>query len=304
MKHSNYFEEYTIQDVESRTVSWSRISQTEMIKRAYPNYVPDEDWILWLVVDLFDKTAEDNLEAIVNIKKENGEEIVFTPIMRKPYPNIFIHQIALYPSDNRKRVYGIPLIFKTFKEVEEIKEISIKWIKSYIKTGVSEDNKSCVFAEILHVKYNTTFKMNDEHPEHRMFTVYSYDRFYHSYYSNSNEETKEQEESYYDQFADARHLNVISSVKMDKVINTFGYILRNKDKKERAFLLKDMQHRYAYNFKNTPEGLTLLNNVKTMLWKSDLKELFGYMVTYQESDEVLTATYLASVLPEPSFGFK
>ena len=65
-----------------------------------------------------------------------------------------------------------------------------------------------------------------------------------------------------------------------------------------------MQQKYGHNFKNTPEGILLMNNVKTLLWKSDLKELFGYMITYQECSKTLKATYLAGVLPEPCFGFK
>ncbi len=303
MKKKNYFESYTYDDVLSKTVRSCRVSQTKMIRRAYPNYDEENDWVLWLVVDLFDKTAEDNLESIVNIKKVDGSEVVFTPILRKPYPNIHIHQVALYPSENNKRVYGIPLVFKTFEEIEDIKEISIKWIKTYIKNSLSNTDKSCVFAEVLNVLYHTAFEKDTKHPEHRMFTIYSYDRFYNGYYGNDNGESKEQEQEYYDQFADVRHLNVISSVKMDRVVNTFGYVIRNKNKQENDILLEDIKQQYANHFKETPEGLVVFDNVKTMLWKSDLKELFGYMVTHHETDETLTATYLAGVLPEPSFGF-
>lgn len=136
--------------------------QIDMLKKHY-NY-SDNQYVLWIVPDLFHNTPVKNIEATVEIKTKT-DDIFKLPktIIRKPYPNKHIRQLSM--TSGRQRLYGIPLIFDRFEDLCDITAVIISW-------HIYETD-DCL--TILNVRYDINFEKDAEHEDYKFFTIFSKD---------------------------------------------------------------------------------------------------------------------------------
>lgn len=160
MQHSNFITDP--QNWFNNGGEKNKMSQIEMLKRYHKDYV-DTDYVLWIIPELFHDTvlnlSEQNISLI--IEKENGETINVNGILRKPYPNKKLIQYSM--QSGKQKLFGVPLIFKTFEELCQTKGIFIEWNID------DEYDKSK-----LNIEYNLSFEKH-ENPEYRFYTVFSKD---------------------------------------------------------------------------------------------------------------------------------
>lgn len=194
MKHYDFTKE------EHKTFKEKQISN---LKKHYPDISVD-DWILWIVPELFHFYTVYEIIGKIQVKKDNGNitEFVDIPyILRTPYPNKNIRQLSFV--SGRKRLYGIPLLFKSFEELSHIKEIKITWEIYYpLYHEEYHESPSLLGCDILEIKYNLSFELNGEHPDYHFFTVFSKDMTNLNYlYSELEQENAEEHiKAYYEQF--------------------------------------------------------------------------------------------------------
>lgn len=160
MQHSNFIT--NPQNWLNNGCEKNKISQIEMLKRYHKDYV-DTDYVLWIIPELFHDTVLNLSEQSISliIEKENGETINVNGILRKPYPNKKLIQYSM--QSGKQKLFGVPLIFKTFEELCQTKGIFIEWNID------DEYDKSK-----LNIEYNLSFEKH-ENPEYRFYTVFSKD---------------------------------------------------------------------------------------------------------------------------------
>jgi hypothetical protein len=268
-----------------------KAKQVEMIQRHYVDY-SEKDWVLWIVCDLFHNYSVEDIIGLIEIKKKNGDLIEIPYILRTPYPNKRISQLSM--KSGRKRLYGIPLVFKSFEKLCEIEEIKIKWdiYEKWYSEGVKEPTD--LYLHTLVVKYILSFKENDKNPGFRFFTVNSKDNTY----KDDEEKDKESVSNYYNEFDAAITLTG----------NFMRYDINNQHINVRdIFTLKEKEKRFATDKEETiidtliesPDKDKINELIKNVLVKEEVQ----WEASYYERTETLKAEFMADILTESSFGF-
>lgn len=106
---------------------------TNMVKKVRPNFDPESHYVLWIMSEFFDNHFLYDVDATVTLCDKNENEIDMLPyltekakpITRTPYYNKCIRQAGI--QIGRKRVFGIPLIFDDYHEIEKIAKIKVHW---------------------------------------------------------------------------------------------------------------------------------------------------------------------------------
>lgn len=110
-----------LNDRNNKSVQFYRERQKTELERT--DSYTDDKYVLWLVCDMFSEYA-DVKKGTVHIFTED-KEIIVQQVTRKPYPNKCISQISM--CCGKRKLYGIPLVFDTFEELQKIRNIIIVW---------------------------------------------------------------------------------------------------------------------------------------------------------------------------------
>lgn len=269
--------------------------QIKMIKKHYKQYKSD-DWVLWIVVELFHKYKVKDLTGTIEIKKNDGNLIEIPFVVRTPYPNKKIHQISM--KSGLKRLYGIPLVFDSYESLCEVSDVIIKW--DIYEEGVLKDKRKALDLHITHltIKYHLSFEKNKQNKNYRFFTIFSKDNTYDIYNNDSNDSDK-----YYEEFDIA--LNVVGNINCDsddkwKSLIYDTYTLKNKVKSGKFCELSSAEE------KTLDELYKLLPNqekAEKLLQNVVMQSEIQWSAYCYEKTEVLIAAYMADILPNPLFGF-
>lgn len=273
MKHNNYYKEEELE---------LKIRQIEMIQKHYKDYSPENDWVLWIIPELYHQYKIENLKGIIEIKKIDGTKLNIPYCLRKPYPNKNIDQLAM--KSGRKRLYGIPLVFKSFEELKTISEIIIKWdVYTYWYLDGTEDPLD-LHINNLEIKYQLNFKKNIDHPEYHTFTIYSKDNIVENFDSGDDKETMKK---YYDEFDTAIDIDcnlIIGDESFELMVNE-SYTLKNEN------INIDIDfNTYIDTFNKRFDEIQLL------LEKTRVKDEVQLNILHYEKKETLTAAYAVDTL--------
>lgn len=273
MKHNNYYKE-EVPELKNR--------QTEMIQTHYKDYSSENDWVLWIIPEIYHQYKIENLKGSIEIKKLDGTKIDIPYCLRKPYPNKNINQLAM--KSGRKRLYGIPLIFKSFEELETVSEIIIKWdVYTYHHLNNIETPFD-LHIDILEIKYQVNFEKNIEHSEYRTYTIFSKDNILDNFDVDNDKEVMQK---YYDEF--------------DVAIDIYGSLLCGDDSFE--LMIYDV---YALNNKsiaietNVDIDINIFNKnfdeIQLLVEKTRVKNEVQLDILRYEKKETLTAAYAVDTL--------
>ena len=276
-----------------------REQQNEMIRRHYSDYDADRDYVLWIIADFFHPyTAV--IQGQVQIRKGNGEEIEVLQITRTPYPNKRIRQVSM--KSGRKRLYGIPLIFHSFEELCEVKEVLIRWdlfVPIYLrKTEQVFDLR----VENVMIRYDLGFEKDSDHEDYRFFTVHSKDYVLDAFQEDTGDKRKE----YYGEFDLALNATGVFEMGIDEVsilppMISEIYDLTDFTGEEEECPLTEKENEALTVFYELEQDNEM---VRKSLQEVAIKEEVQWEGYYYERAEVLTATSIADLLPESCFGFR
>ena len=144
----------------------------EELKRTHPDFREKEDWVLWIVPDMMFLRAEwfgrinyHPVAGNIEICKKSGAKQNLSVSMRRPYNNFYYNQMCL--KKGSKKTFGIPLVFKTFAELQAITDIYIQWTcgDAYIA------NIPILSSYGIH--YSVQFESEPENSENRCFVLCS-----------------------------------------------------------------------------------------------------------------------------------
>ena len=264
--------------------------QISMIKQNYPEYV-DGDWVLWVIPDLYHAVPIDKLIASIEIKKTDGSVMDTSYISRKPYTNKHIYQLSM--KSGRKRLYGIPLVFKTYQELCAVSDIVIKW-EIYEKWSLGESDEPLdIHVKQVVVDYHLDFTQNSEHPDYRFYTVSSKDSIHDPVPFKYNENV-----GYFSEFDTAVAVNgSVECATDDWELDVQGVSVLNREvnhtlkrAEQRAV---DELSKLSINQKTATSLLETAQVKNQMLWNG----------VYYKKSETLTAQYMADLLTEAAVGF-
>jgi hypothetical protein len=217
----------------------AKSKQIEVIRKHYPNY-SETDWVLWIVADLCHKYDSD-IVGTIKIRKKDGRFIDRPLVLRTPYRNKIIRQLSM--KSGRKRLYGIPLVFDTFEELNSVSDVEIRWdiYEQWSLEGMDQPLDLHVTSVV--VDYQLYFEKNDSKHDHRFFTLFSKDSTAEHFTTNSSAD------EYYNEF--------------DLAMNANGNILCYDDEWE--FLTHEIITLKRDNVENITNELT--SDEKTLLDK-------------------------------------
>lgn len=283
--------------------------QIAMIKKAYPDYQEDKDYVLWVIPDFYHPYACDKVTAKINILKSSNNafgmseirtSLLFSYKTRQPYPNKNIYQLSLVPSDKRKQIYGIPLIFHSFDELKEISSVSIDWT-------VYDTDPACsvVYASHLFVNYHVSFS-EDIGNEH-FFTLFTYDRLDYAFGDKEAGDKKH----YYEQFKIALSANGIINLYDDpddkvRIIDVFD--LSSKPAKYKGMRKTSEEEKVVisqfHSIRAKSSWFPDVIYMRELCEAHHILEAGQYLLQYLCQDVILSAADAADFVPEPAFGFK
>lgn len=281
----------------------SKIQQVEMVKRHYIDYV-DGDWILWIVAKLYHNYETSDIAGIIEIKKVGGDTINIPYIVRKPYPNKQINQLSM--RSGRKRLYGIPLVFQTFEELQEITEITIQW-DAYEKWGLQGKlpKPLDVWFNSLVLKYHVAFEKDENEPSHRFFTISSSDQFYYVYEDMKTERIERglEPDNYYNEFDTALGINGSLEWYVEGTETEFDcaeiFDLKETEDNMGIPLTAAEEKIVTYLGKIRPDKDTANRLLEEVVCQSEMQ----FHACYQEKSEILTASYMGDFITASTFGF-
>ena len=156
-----------------------KLRQIEMVRRKYPHFDPERDYILWIIADLYHPACPPRTlrrDGQVHIKTRSGATRIEPQITRTPYPNKSILQAS--GKKGRRCLYGIPILFSSIEELQDVVEIQIHW-DLYIPAWYpwyQNQSMEQLTTEHCMIRYVVEFAFEEQHPEYRWFTIYSRDR--------------------------------------------------------------------------------------------------------------------------------
>ena len=139
----------------------SMCSHLEQIMKKYPDYEPEE-YIIWIDSAIFLPVQWRTMSAQILLKDDKGNVIqkhLDDFKVGKPFPNKNLHQMRL--KNGRGSVFGIPLRFQSFDEIQQIKHIDIMW-------EIGFEIKQEMYNSLTTIHYDTEFIPN-EHK--RIYTI-------------------------------------------------------------------------------------------------------------------------------------
>ena len=154
-------------------------------------------YILWLENRFYFKYLSNYLKGELRVLKADGSEIPLKLKISKPFPNKNYSLISR--KEGRKTMHGIPLVFDTFEELQEIKKICIDWKLSY-DTEIKQPSHDTEVKKYVETRifYNLEFKKDEK------------SKFYYLSTIDYNYETLEEEEKikeYFEKFDDFLHID-------------------------------------------------------------------------------------------------
>lgn len=270
---------------------YSKAQQVEMIQRHYK--YSENDWVLWIVADLFHNYQVKEITGEIEIKNKDDSSIDVPFLLRTPYPNKNIRQLSM--KSGRKRLYGIPLVFKTFEQLCEVSEITIRW-DIYEEAFLGNNDKPFQLdTKTLVIKYHLIFEKDNNNPEHHFYTVFSKDYTYDVYSANKINE-------YYDEFDVAIQITgsiVCEDEEWETLICETYLLKENADGAESRKLTDKEQKIFDELIEIKPDKEKINILLQGVTVKSEIQvEISGY-----EKTETLTAAYMADMITESCFGF-
>lgn len=261
-------------------------TQEQMIKKGYPDYKPG-DWVLWIVPDIFCKYKIEEITGSIMITFRDSSMAQITHLTRRPYPNKGIYQISM--RCGRKRLYGIPLVFKSFEELSNIKKVEIRW--DIYNLSYISDKPLDLNLQTFNVKYDVEFRKSIQDNSYRFFTIFS----------------KECMELYEDDKL------VFDDNEFDNAVLFSGDIILDDEKTEDAIFVEttDLLHNYERDLSDNE-----LDFRKSMINEKKDRDLIGKHIKYVkvksevqwnvyllEKKEQLSAAFMADIIPQGAFGF-
>lgn len=272
-----------------------KAKQIEMIRRHYTDY-SENDWVLWIVPDIFHNNQTVSVNGSIQIKKKDGSILDIPYIPRKPYPNKGIHQLSM--KSGRKRLFGIPLVFKSYAELCEVADISIIW-DIYENIHLNNEPFTLWFQRML-VDYHVNFEINSANPEFRFFTVRSKDHTWYTY----ERAVKENYPEYYNEFDTA------IMIKGNVCLDDGSFVIFDDEPViEGVFDIKNPESDdpLSESEQNIIDQLLSMDHDKekaTKLAKDVVVSCeMEHTVYYHKRSEILKAAYMADLLPSENFGF-
>lgn len=148
--------------------------QIEMIRKAYPEYSEDTDWVIWIIPDFYFDQEFVHLSGEIKIKKKDGSVLDILGEVCTPYSNKQIYQLSSLQMDKRGRVLGVPLVFASFEEVMEILEVNIKW-KLFEYNYNMEKVPLTLHYSTSEMNYEISFEKSSNDSDARLFIIHSKD---------------------------------------------------------------------------------------------------------------------------------
>lgn len=252
-------------------------NQLKELMRAYPDYC-NGDWVLWIIPELYYKWTVKEVKGTIEIITRDGSLIEKTIVTRTPHPNKQIYQVSMRVG--RKRIFGIPLVFRSFSDLHQIKQINIYWT---VFTGVmgSKDSKNYERLNLSNVKvaYNLTFEENEKYPSYRFFTVHSKDYICDAFDGGLPRDT------YYE------YLNEFDSV--EQLANTISYA--SASDKSVSSVIKRSSVEIDVLPKNAKQ-VPVYADIVPFLTDVRLKDTVEWDMYYHKKTDTLKATYMADTI--------
>ena len=216
--------------------------------------------------------------------------------VQQPYPNKRIYQLSLVPQDKRKRIFGIPLVFKTYDEIRELSSVSIDWT-------VYDTDKACseVFASHLSVNYRLSFP--EIEPDEHFFTINTCDRLDYCF----SEKESVSRMKYYEAFSVCLGARGIINIILDGIPRPLDiveiYDLRKKRRSRKANAADDALIKQFYDMGDLSPWFPDIAYIQELCEAHGILEP-QYLLQYLHQDVSMTAAPAADFVPEPAFGFK
>lgn len=130
-------------DIEYEVGSDCYESMLRMLRKLYPHYDENTQYVLWLSLDLFNKYTTHRIDARLQLKMETGEFLDVLDylssvgsdvgiangskkvLVRHPYPNNRLCQIGM--KCGNKVIFGVPIVFDSLDELNKVKGARIMW---------------------------------------------------------------------------------------------------------------------------------------------------------------------------------
>ncbi len=259
--------------------------QTEMIRRFYPDYDENNDWVLWFASDLhYDHPTIVN-EA--NVKLESRD----TGLRKVNCELVDSACGARY-----KMVY--PIVFKSFEEMSRTKFIDAEWL--LIRNDTDEDADTRLFVEYIKIRHHLNLSKNKLDENARIFTIRSEDEVY----TNNYVEILRGEVStmYYNVFDNAYRAEADVRLDDNDVLNRGFALDSNKFfaircdyRLDKRMMLKNFANKYLFNMHTATARLDMMEKIKHITESYGYNGKFHYAATYQDRDAKLMASWLADV---------
>lgn len=204
-------------DIEQVIDMYAEEEKKELIKM-YPNEKFENKYILFVKGELFFPFSYESIEGTIDFIYKDAINNFKTKI-RTPYPNKMIKVISMMNGRSGCN-YGIPILYNSFEELQELKNIQIKW-KIYLTNA---DKKEEVL--YVHVLYNLKFEYEKGK---RIYSILSKDYVLNDY------KNSEMLQDYIDEFQKVmiiRHCDegdfsikyIYGSENEDKIIQEEGFV--------------------------------------------------------------------------------
>lgn len=129
----------------------------DMVKKTNPDFDPEKQYALWLIMDLYVPYGVDELEGVVKLYDVNNQEILWgemthsVQLIRHPYPNKNIYHIA--GRYRNRRTTGLFLTTDHMDDLTRIHRICVQW-RVYIPEF---DMNGCIVGRNLYVRQTDSF---------------------------------------------------------------------------------------------------------------------------------------------------
>lgn len=152
-------------------------SVLRMLKKSCPDY--NDEFVLWLDLNLYTKYVYTDMDVQVQLLDKDGGVLLDVKsldkdsnmIVRQPYPNKNLIQIGM--KRGRNRVFGYPLVFSSFSDLESIKHVKILWTvykPMWLTKDDADDVPLSMHVEQLVLDIQTNFVAPDD-ADHHWYTI-------------------------------------------------------------------------------------------------------------------------------------